>query len=132
MVIWWRPPVRAGSFEEDRTGPEPAWRPELDIYESSADYLLVFDLPGVRREDLDVTVSGRTLTVAGVRRLALPAGTVAHLVEGPRGAFERRVRLPATADPARLRTELRDGQLSVLIGKTVPARVAVRVDVTPS
>lgn len=130
MVIWWRPPLYAGSFEEERTGPEVGWQPDLDIYESSGEYVLLFDLPGVRLDDLEVSLTGRTLSVAGVRRVALPPGSAAHLVEGPRGHFARRVRLPMTADLTRMRTELRDGQLSVHIAKR-PAAVSVQIGGSP-
>lgn len=130
MVIWWRPPLRAGSFEEERTRPDVDWRPDLDIYESGEQYLLVFDLPGVRPDDLDVLLNGQTLSVSGLRRAALPSGTIAHLVEGPHGSFERRIRLPATADPAQMRTELHHGQLMVLIAKRPSAMVEIRIGVT--
>jgi HSP20 family protein len=130
MVIWWRLPMQAGSFEEERANPEVHWYPDLDIYESGDQYLLVYDLPGVGLNDLDVSLAGRTVSVTGVRRVALPAGTVAHLVESCRGYFERRVRLPATADLAQVRTELRDGQLLVLVGKRPSAVVDVRIEVS--
>lgn len=129
-VIWIRPPLHAGDFEEESAGPEVGWRPDLDIYESASGFLLLFDLPGVRTEDLEVSLIGRTLRVSGIRRVLVPAGAVAHLVEGPRGKFERRLRLPAIADVEHLSTELKDGRLAVLIGKRTRASVAVRVRVS--
>jgi HSP20 family protein len=129
MVIWWRPPVQAASFEEERTGPEIGWRPDLAIYESDREYLLVFDLPGVRPEDLEVTLADRTLSVSGVRRPPLASGMVAHLLEGPRGLFGRRIRLPATADARGMRNELREGQLMLAIPKRAGQTVTVRVGV---
>ncbi|MBO0687000.1 MAG: Hsp20/alpha crystallin family protein [Candidatus Dormibacteraeota bacterium] len=128
MVIWWRPPVHAGSFDELPTGPEVAWRPDLDIYESAGEYALVFDVPGVQPEDLEVTLDGLTLSVAGVRR-GLPGGLVAHLLESPRGSFGRLIRLPGTAEVTGLRTELRDGQLIVTVPKRAAPTVTVRIGV---
>jgi HSP20 family protein len=130
MVIWWRPPVQAGSFEEEETGPEVAWRPDLDIFESSLEYRLIFDVPGVRPHDLEVSLIGRTLTVEGTRRVALPRETVAHLLEGPRGPFARRLRLPVTADLTGMQTALRDGQLVVQIPKRSGPAVAIRIGVS--
>ncbi|HZU16093.1 MAG TPA: Hsp20/alpha crystallin family protein [Candidatus Dormibacteraeota bacterium] len=129
MVIWWRPPLQAGSFEEELGSAEAGWRPDLDIFESDDEFLLAFDLPGVTSEDVEVILQGRTLAVAGVRRAQVPPEAIAHLVERPRGSFERRVRLPASADLSRLRTELRDGQLLVVVGKRRSAGVEVRIAV---
>ena len=131
MVIWWRPPVHAGSFDELPTGTEVAWRPDLDIYESAGEYALIFDVPGVLAEDLEVTLAGLTLSVTGLRR-GLLGGAVAHLLEGPRGTFGRLIRLPATAEVTGLRTELRDGQLIVTVPKRTAPAVTVRIGVARS
>lgn len=122
-----RQPVQAGSFEDEPVGPDVHWQPALDIYESAESFLLVFALPGVRAQDVEATVVDRSFAVTGTRDVPLPAGVRAHLIESARGYFERRIRLPGSADLARLRTELANGQLLVEIPKRRPRSVRVRV-----
>src|SRR2546423_12999483 len=126
MLIW-RRPLLSGSFEDEQIGLEVDWRPDLDVFELPQEFLLRLSLPGVRPEDVDVTVVGRTMTVSGVRQFPIPDGAVAHLIESPRGRFERRVRLPANADLSGIRTEMADGQLLVRVAKAPPRSLTVTI-----
>jgi HSP20 family molecular chaperone IbpA len=81
----------------------------------------------VRPEDVEVTVTGRTMAVSGVRHLLVPDGAVVHLLESTRGHFERRVRLPANSDLSRIRTEMADGQLLVGVPKAPPQSLRVTI-----
>jgi HSP20 family molecular chaperone IbpA len=81
----------------------------------------------VRADDLEVMVSDGRLIVSGRRLLQLPPGVKAHLIESPRGYFERRVRLPGNSDLAALGTELTDGQLLVRVPKVRRPAVHIRV-----
>jgi HSP20 family protein len=127
MLIWRRPPLLTGSFEDDRVGLDVGWRPDLDVFELPTEFLLFLSLPGVRPEDVDVTVSGRTMTVSGSRQPPIPENAVAHLIESTRGRFERRVRLPASSDISRIRTEMADGQLLVRLPKAPPQSLKVTI-----
>jgi HSP20 family protein len=117
MLIWRRSLLPSGSFEEEQSGLELTWRPEMDVFELRDEYLLNVCLPGVRPEDVEVTVSGLTLSVSGERRLAIPDGAIAHLIESSAGRFARPVRLPPKADIERISSELVDGQLKVHVPK---------------
>jgi HSP20 family protein len=117
MLIWRRSPLSSGSFEEEQTGLELTWRPEMDVFELRDEYLLSLSLPGVRAEDVEVTVTGGTLLISGERRLAVQDGAVAHLIESSAGRFKRPVRLPPNADIERISSELVDGQLKIHVPK---------------
>jgi HSP20 family molecular chaperone IbpA len=65
------------------------------------------------------------MLVSGERKLSIPAGAVAHLIESSPGRFERRVRLPANADVGNLRMEMSDGQLRMRVPKSAPRSVRV-------
>lgn len=130
MLIWGRSPLLSASFEEEQSGLEVDWRPDLDVFELPDEYLLSISLPGVRADDVDVTVLDRTMTVSGERKAGIPDQAVAHLIESPRGRFVRRVRLPANSDISGIRMQMADGQLLVQVPK-VPPR-SVRVTVTRS
>lgn len=127
MLVWRRSLLPSGSFEEEHTGLEVSWRPEMDVFELPDQFLLSLSLPGVRTEDVDVTVVGHRLVVSGERTLAIPDGAVTHLIESNTGRFERRVRLPANADVARMAIEMSDGVLWVHVPKMEPRSVKISV-----
>jgi HSP20 family protein len=130
MLIWRRRPLAASPFEDHTdVGPEVEWLPDLDIYQGPDDFILVVSLPGVRLEDMDLVVSDRTLTISGQRVLSLPAVVVPHLLESPRGRFQRRVRLPANAELTRLRVEVRHGQLFVTVPKAMTTESTIEIGV---
>jgi HSP20 family protein len=128
LLILHRSPLPIGPFEEERTGLELTWRPDMDVFELPAEFLLRVALPGVRPDDVAATVAGKTLVISGERRLAFPEGAIAHLIELTGGRFERRVRLPDSADASGIRMEMADGQLLVRVPKAEP-RLTSRIQV---
>lgn len=77
-------------------------------------YRLLVDLPGVEREDLEVTTVEGELNVAGVRpRPALPEGSEVLRTERGYGRFHRSIGVPADADLGRVTAKLEDGVLRV-------------------
>jgi HSP20 family protein len=127
MLIW-RPPLLSGSFEDPESSLVLDWRPDLDVFELPNEFLLCLALPGVRPRDVDVTVVGRLMSISGTRRSPVPQGAVPHLIEAPRGRFERRIRLPPEARLSGIRTEMAEGQLLVHVPKLPPRpmKVAIR------
>lgn len=95
------------------------WEPPLDIYETERELWIIAALPGVERDDLEVSLEGEVLSIAGQRRLPVAArGAAIHRLEIPHGRFERRIRLPA----ARLklnRSELANGCLVLTLTKQI-------------
>jgi HSP20 family molecular chaperone IbpA len=128
MLIWHREPIRVGDLA-DETGNDPRvdWRPDLDIYETPQEFLLVLCVPGVSADDLDVTVLGHSLTIAGRRAVEVPAHARAMLLESPRGRFLRRIRLPGRCDMEGVGTRLADGQLVIRVPKRSSAPVQIPI-----
>jgi HSP20 family protein len=104
-------------------GTEPAdrpWAPAVDIYETPEhDVVLKAELPGMKREDIKVTVEHNRLSIEGERKLS---GAVArdqyHRVESSYGTFRRSFTLPASVDASRVQAAHEDGVLTI----TVPQR----------
>jgi HSP20 family protein len=90
--------------------------PQLDLYESDDEYLIVVDLPGARAESLKVRVAGRELELRAERGQSLN-GTHA-----PSTAFERRMQLPGDVDANSAKARLKDGVLDIRIAKAASAR----------
>src|SRR5262249_3778624 len=117
MLIWGRSPLLSAHFEEERSGPEVDWRPDLDVFELPQEFVFSLSLPGVHSGDVDVSVLGGTMTVSGERKVGIPEHAVAHLIESPRGSFMRTLRLPVNSDVSRIRLQMADGQLRIHVPK---------------
>ena len=101
-----------------------AWLPPVDIHETEGrEIVLKAELPGLKREDIDLTVENQTLTIRGERRREDGvAEDRYHRVERVYGAFSRSFTLPATVDASRVKADYRDGVLTV----TLPTREEAR------
>ncbi len=76
------------------------------------------ELPGMKREQIEVSLSGRTITVSGERpRTQTPEGARQLRTERPAGKFSLSVRLPADVDPLAVVAQMRDGVLEVRLPK---------------
>jgi HSP20 family protein len=127
MLIWRRPPLLSGAFDDPQAALEADWQPDLDVFEVAHEFVLCLSLPGVRRRDVDITVVGRVMVVSGVRRPVIPDGAIAHLIEAPRGTFARRIRLPADSRVTGIRTQKADGQLLFRVPKIAPRAMKISV-----
>ena len=106
----------------------PATTPAVDVYESPDGYLLVADLPGVARDDLDVEVDGNVLSIVGRRTLANEGQTL-HRAFGS-VEFRRSFRLPKVADIDELSAKLEAGVLTLTVPKrpeSRPRRIEVAI-----
>ena len=92
------------------------WQPAIDVYRLRDGWLVKADLAGVRPQEVTVTVRGRVLTIAGVRRDAcIGEGCAQYLMEISYSRFERSIELPCDPGPADVETDYRDGMLLVYL-----------------
>jgi HSP20 family protein len=108
------------------------WMPAVDIYQSDTnEVVLKAELPGLRREDIDVNVENNTLTIKGERRQDVEVKKEHfHRVERSYGAFSRSFSLPNTIDSGKVRADYRDGVLTVslpLREESKPRQIQVAV-----
>ena len=113
-------------FEQLDTG--GAW-PAYDVVDGDDALEVRIDLPGVKESDLAITVTGRTLSIAGQRLVDdAPADASFTIQRRFSGAFERRFDLAPGLDADRLDASLRDGVLIITVPKgesAKPRKVAV-------
>lgn len=97
--------------------------PPVDIYEDDDGFLLQADMPGVKKEDLSVTVENGTLSLTG-RRAFDSCGTICFEEFGPLG-YRRSFSLPQSIDTAKVTAKLQAGVLHLSLPKseTVKSRV---------
>jgi HSP20 family protein len=94
------------------------WAPTADISETEKEYLVKAELPGVKREDVKVTVEQGVLTIQGERKEEKEEkGEKRHRVERVHGTFFRSFSLPENAAAGDIRAESKDGVLFVHIPK---------------
>lgn len=96
----------------------PSWEPPVDVFETAGEYRICVALPGVRSDQLQVLLDGRTLVIGGERSFPVAQGEEAlvHRLELPYGRFERRIDLPPTVAGIGHR-EFADGCLLVVLHK---------------
>lgn len=103
---------------------EPEYRSvyaPLSLWEDEEHVYVAVDVPGFRREDLDVTVREGKLWLSGERKLPERPGTVWHN-ERLFGRFERSIALPETIDHSSIEAELEEGVLYLTLAKRPEAR----------
>lgn len=108
-------------FEKSYFGPRarPAdFAPPVDVYEDANSLVLRAELPGVKREDIEVSIDSNVLTLKGERKLAQEEdGRRYHRVERTYGSFVRQFQLPSNLDPGTIDANLSDGVLTVNLQK---------------
>jgi HSP20 family protein len=97
------------------------FNPAIDVRASDTEIALVCDVPGVRQEDLEITLANRLLTIKGTRRFD-SSETQQVLLGRTYGSFSRSYTLPEALDEEKLVAELADGVLTVRIPKLPKAQ----------
>jgi HSP20 family protein len=90
-------------------GPEGVWAPAVDIHERDDALVLLVDLPGLRREDIDLRVDADGLTIRGARSRGDGDGDIR--LERPMGEFQRAFRIGVPIDAGGAEASYRDGVL---------------------
>ena len=98
----------------------PGWTPPVDLDEPADAYILTAELPGLRREQLDIHAEERRIVIRGARG-ADPGRDIPceqyHRVERGHGRFSRAFSLPESIDVDGITADLKDGILTVAIPK---------------
>ncbi|MFZ0388590.1 MAG: Hsp20/alpha crystallin family protein [Solirubrobacteraceae bacterium] len=100
-----------------RDGSERRWIPAMDLVETTDQYVLRADLPGVREDDVTVQLEDNVLTIAGQRAAEDGQWQGYYRIERAFGAFSRSLTLPAGIDPDHVQARFDRGVLEVMIPK---------------
>lgn len=98
--------------------------PPVNLYETGEDFVLVAELPGVRREDLDLTIEANRITLRGERKIEYPTEekTSVHRRERQSGIFRRTFEFPVPVDADKAEAVYRDGILRLRLPKAASHR----------
>ena len=95
-----------------------AWMPNVDIYENKDQIVLEAELPGMNREDFDLSIENNIITLRGERRFEKKDdGDNYHRVERAYGTFTRSFTLPQTVSAEGATAEYKNGVLRVALPK---------------
>jgi HSP20 family protein len=124
---------RLGRLFDEVFGGEPAegmgWSPAVDIVEHDGELRLTAEMPGIRREDVQIEVNEGMLTIRGEKKEEKETKNGnARLVERSYGSFERSFTLPRSVAADRIEAEFTDGVLMVHMPKTEKA-VGRRIEI---
>ncbi len=99
------------------------WAPSVDISETDTAYLVKAEIPGVKKEDVKVTIQDGMLTIRGERKQEKEEkGKKFHRIERSYGSFVRSFRVPDDADENSVKAEFKDGMLNVTLAKSDKAK----------
>jgi len=105
------------NFFGPRTRPAD-FAPAVDVHEDEDALVLRAELPGVKREDIDIQVDGNVLTVKGERKIeSEKEGRRYHRIERSYGTFVRQFQLPTNVDANAIDAQLTDGILVLRLPK---------------
>ena len=99
------------------------WMPPLDIFENKDNITVKAEVPGMKREDIDISLHDGVLTLSGERK-SEETGSDAEAYRSERflGRFQRTVTLPTPVDGAKVKANYKDGILTVILPKTEEAK----------
>jgi len=110
----------------------PDWSPAADISETDKEYLVKAELPGVKREDVKVSLEDGVLCIEGERKYEKEdKDEKTHRVERFYGTFSRSFSLPENVDAKSIRAESKEGVLNVHVPKLKvekPKPVQIKVE----
>jgi HSP20 family protein len=118
-------------FEEFTTRSRAAfartWRPNTDVFESADEMIILVELAGVRKEEVQLTLQGSVLRLSGERKLFRNKADMAYRnMEVSFGPFERNIHLHESVDPESIQAFYRDGFLEIKILKRAPRSTETR------
>jgi len=98
------------------------WSPALDLYQNNDNVVAVLELPGLRKEDIEISLHDGTLTIAGERKSSSSNCEKAERTERYVGSFRRSITLPAQVDANKVSATYRDGILTATLPKAEEAK----------
>jgi len=95
------------------TGPYPPF----NVFRNGDDFVIVLEVPGVEKSNLEVQVKDNTIRIAGTKTVSYPEKASLHRRERLAGSFDRTVTLPVAIDPSKVKAECRDGVLALHLSR---------------
>lgn len=110
---------------------EGAWSPAVDVYDSKDNIIVKADIPGMKKDEISVSVQGNILVIRGEKKHENKTKT-GNFIRTERfyGGFNRAISLPAEIDPAKVSANYKEGVLELTLPKredSKPKQIAIDV-----
>lgn len=108
---------------------EMGWAPAIEVFEKEDKFVVKAELPGIKEEDIDISVIGDTLTIKGERKAESEVKEEDYYCcERSYGSFSRSIAVPSNVDAKKIEASYESGVLEVSLPKTQevkPKKIAV-------
>jgi HSP20 family protein len=102
---------------------ERTWKPPMDMNETPEEVIIVAEVPGVDKDDLEVEISSKAVRIKGNRYARHCSGNATYrLAELQYGSFERILFLPSPIDPEIVSAAYQNGLLEIRLAKQPPEK----------
>ncbi len=109
------------------------WAPAVDVINRDGNLVVRAEIPGVRPEEVDVTIHDRVLTISGERKVEQEEERGGYLVRERRyGSFRRSMQLPEGVDESNIKARFQDGVLEVTLEGAAAVREPKRIQIEGS
>ena len=89
--------------------------PLLNVFRQGDDFVVIAELPGIGRDDVEIQVHENRLRIAGRKKIEYGEGASLHRRERIAGSFDRTIAMPVAVDAGRVKAEYRDGILALFL-----------------
>ncbi|MCM8765955.1 MAG: Hsp20/alpha crystallin family protein [Candidatus Omnitrophica bacterium] len=102
---------------------EKVWSVPLDIYETKDAVVVKADLPGMKKNEINVSIHGDVLTISGEKKKEEEVKDKhLHRIERFYGTFQRSINLPSYVDTSKIKASYKEGVLEISLPKTEEAK----------
>lgn len=113
---------RGSAWDEDTLVPT-SWMPSVDVAEHDNEYVVKVELPGVSKDDVNITMQDSVLTIRGEKNEEKETKESSyHRVERSYGSFQRSFTLPTTVNSDKVDASYKDGILIISLPKVEEAK----------
>lgn len=89
--------------------------PPVNIFRKGDDFVLITELPGIEKSDMEIQVKGNTIRIAGNKTVRYPDKVSLHRRERLSGRFDRAINIPVQIDPDQVKANYHDGVLALFL-----------------
>jgi len=109
--------------QDDASDYHGVWKPDVDIKEKADEIIITAELPGMKKEDIKLTIHDNVLQICGEKkREAEEKDESYHRVERIYGSFSRTFTLPSLVEASKIEALFKDGILQITLPKSEKAK----------
>lgn len=112
-------------------GKSSTFAPQMDLHEEGNNYIVTADLPGIQKENVDVSFVDNILTIKGDRKGETEKKEKNYYhAERWMGTFQRALKFPVEIDPSKVKATFKDGVLELVVPKSEKAQPKqIKIDI---